>query len=171
LYPLGIEVSLVAEPDEGYRFANWSGNVNTVDDIDAASTTITMDNSYSITADFNRTGSRCCVATAAYGSPMAEEIEILREFRDEHLLTNPAGQALVDLYYRVSPPIAEFVTEHPSLKPIVRAGLLPAVAMSTVAVNTTMPDKIAIIDLLALVSVVALATWATRWRSRGSEHT
>ncbi len=170
LYPLGIEVSLVAEPDEGYRFANWSGNVNTVDDIDAASTTITMDNSYSITADFNRTGSRCCVATAAYGSPMAEEIEILREFRDEHLLTNPAGQALVDLYYRVSPPIGEFVTEHPSLKPIVRAGLLPAVAMSTVAVNTTMPDKIAIIDLLALVSV-ALATWATRWRSRGSEHT
>ncbi len=61
--------------------------------------------------------------------------------------------------------MAEFITEHPSLKPIVRAGLAPAVAMSTVAVNTTTPDKAAIIGLLALVSV-ALAIWATRRRGR-----
>jgi hypothetical protein len=78
----------------------------------------------------------CFVAAAAYGTPMAEEIEILREFRDEYLLTNPLGQILTNLYYRVSPPLAEFITGHPSLKPIVRAGLLPAVAMSAVAVNT-----------------------------------
>ena len=103
----------------------------------------------------------CFIATAAYGTPMAGEIEILREFRDEYLLTNPLGQALVDLYYRVSPPMAEFITEHPSLKPIVRAGLLPAVAMSVVAVNTTPAEKAAILGLLALVSV-ALAVWATR---------
>jgi len=38
------------------------------------------------------------------------------------------GQALVGLHYRVSRPIDEFVTEHPSLKPIVRVGLLPALA-------------------------------------------
>jgi hypothetical protein len=80
------------------------------------------------------------------------------------------GQALVDLYYRVSPPIAEFITEHPALKPIVRAGLLPAVAMATVSVNTTVAEKIAIVGLLALVSV-ALAIWATRRRGRGPEYT
>jgi hypothetical protein len=97
---------------------------------------------------------------------MAEEIGILREFRDEYLLTNTVGRALVDIYYRVSPPIAEFIIEHPSLKPIVRAGLLPTVAMSTVAVNTTPVEKMAIIGLLALVSV-AVAIWATRRRSRG----
>ena len=39
------------------------------------------------------------------------------------------------LYYKISPPIAEFITEHPNLKPIVRLGLLPAVVMSTVIVN------------------------------------
>ena len=77
----------------------------------------------------------CFIATAAYGTPMAEEIQILREFRDEYLLTNPLGRALVDIYYRVSPPIAKFITEHPRLKPIVRLGLLPAVVMSTVIVN------------------------------------
>jgi hypothetical protein len=66
---------------------------------------------------------------------MAEEIQILREFRDECLLTNPLGQAFVDIYYRFSPPIAEFINEHPSLKPIVRLGLLPAVVISAVIVN------------------------------------
>jgi hypothetical protein len=112
----------------------------------------------------------CFIAIAAYGTPMVGEIEILRGFRDEYLLTNPFGQALVGLYYRVSPPMAEFIIEHPGLKPIVRAGLLPAVAMSTVAVNTTPAEKAAILGLLALVSV-ALATWATRQRRRGPEYT
>jgi hypothetical protein len=111
----------------------------------------------------------CFIATAAYGTPMAEEIQILRDFRDEYLLTNPLGQALVGVYYRVSPPIAEFITEHPSLKPIVRAGLLPAVTMSAVAVNTTPVEKAAIVGLLVLVSV-ALAVWATRRRGRGPEY-
>jgi alpha-tubulin suppressor-like RCC1 family protein len=109
----------------------------------------------------------CFIATAAYGSPMAGEIEILRRFRDEYLLTNPVGQAMADLYYRVSPPIAEFITEHPSLKPVVRATLLPAVLMSTVAVKTTSAEKIVMISLLALV-LLGMAVWAKRWRSKGS---
>jgi len=112
----------------------------------------------------------CFIATAAYGTPMAEEIQILREFRDEYLLTNPLGQVLVGVYYIVSPPIAEFITEHPSLKPIVRAGLVPAVVMSTVAVNITPADKVAMVGLLVLASV-ALAVWATRRRGRGPEYT
>jgi len=111
----------------------------------------------------------CFIATAAYGTPMAEEIQILREFRDEYLLTSPVGQTLVDFYYRVSPPIAEFITEHPTLKPIVRAGLVPAVAMSTIAVNTTPAEKTGIVGLLVLVSV-ALVVWATRRRGRGPEY-
>ena len=112
----------------------------------------------------------CFIATAAYGAPMAEDIQVLRDFRDEYLLTNPLGQALVGIYYRVSPPMAEFITEHPSLKPIVRAGLLPALAMSTIVVNTTPAEKAAIISLVVLVSV-ALAVWAKRRRGRGPLYT
>jgi len=107
----------------------------------------------------------CFIANAAYGTPMAEEIQILREFRDQYLLTNPPGRAFVDFYYRVSPPIAEFITEHPSLMPIVRTGLMPAVVMSTVIVNTSPAEKMAIVGLLALLSVT-LAVLATRQRSR-----
>ena len=147
----------------------WTGDVNTIANVYAASTTITMDSPYSIRADFSGAGG-CFIATAAYGTPMAEEIQILREFRDEYLLINVVGQAMVDVYYRVSPPIAEFITEHPSLKPIVRAALLPAVAMSTIAVNASPVEKAAITGLLALVAV-AVAIWATRRRGRGSEYT
>ena len=168
-YDEGTVVSLVAQAEEGYHFVEWTGAVGTIADVNATSTTITMNDNYSITANFWE-GDPCFIATAAYGTPMAEEIEILREFRDEYLLTSPVGQALVDLYYRVSPPMAEFITEHPALKPIVRAGLLPAVAMATVSVNTTVAEKIAIVGLLALVSV-ALAIWATRRRGRGPEYT
>ena len=167
-YPFGIEVDLVAEPDEGYRFINWSGDMDTVADVNAPSTTIIMDSSYSVTASF--ADSRCFIATAAYGSPMAEEIQVLRDFRDRYMLTNSLGQALTALYYQVSPPIAEFIVEHPTLKPAVRAALLPAVAMSTVAVDATPVQKAAIIGVLALVSVVAAVWVATRRRSRGLQH-
>jgi hypothetical protein len=98
---------------------------------------------------------------------MAGEVQILRQFRDEYLLTNPLGQALVGLYYRVSPPIAGFITEHPSLKPIVRAGLVPAVAMSTLTMVTSPAEKAAIVGLLVLVSV-ALVVWTTKRPRRGT---
>jgi hypothetical protein len=143
--------------------------VDTIADIEEASTTITMQGDYSITANFWE-GEPCFIATATYGTPMAKEIEILRQFKDEYLLTSPVGQDLVALYYRFSPPIAGFITEHPSLKPIVRVGLLPAVAMATVYVNTTVAEKIAIVSVMALVSV-ALAAWATRRRSRKPDYT
>jgi hypothetical protein len=168
-YDEGTVVNLVAEAEEGYHFVNWTGNVDTIANIGEASTTITMQGDYSITANFWE-GEPCFIATATYGTPMAEEIEILRQFRDEYLLTSPLGQALVDLYYRASPPIAEFITEHPSLKPILRAGLLPAVTTATVSVNTTVAEKITIVGVMALVSV-ALAVWATKRRSRKPDYT
>ena len=48
------------------------------------------------------------------------------------------------------PPVAEFIDDHPALKPVVRVGLLPAVAMSTVAVNTTSAEKVAILGAMFL---------------------
>jgi hypothetical protein len=165
---LGADVSLVAQPEEGHLFTGWSGDVETIADVKDPSTTVAMDKPCAIIANFLGTG-LCFIATAAYGTPMAEEIQVLREFRDEYMLTNPVGQALVDFYYRASPPIARFITQHPGLKPLVRAGLVPVVALSAVVVNTTPAEKIAILALLALVSV-ALAVWATRQRDRLSQH-
>jgi len=171
-------VNLVAEAEEGYSFVNWTGDIATIDDDNDATTTIAMNGDYFITANFEEegpsdeepSGGACFIANAAYGTPMAGEIGILHEFRDRYLLTNQTGQALVGLYYRVSPPMAEFINEHPGLKPVVRAGLLPVVAMSAVAVNTSPAEKTAIIGLVVLV-LVALAVWATRRRGRGTQYT
>jgi hypothetical protein len=53
-YEEGAVVDLVAEAEEGYIFVNWTGDVATIADDNAASTTITMDAAYSITANFVR---------------------------------------------------------------------------------------------------------------------
>jgi hypothetical protein len=170
-------------PGEGYCSVNWTGDVDTVADVkdaittnpvadtEDATTTSTIEDDDGITVDFEAVPSGACfIATAAYGTPMAEEIQILRKFRDEYLLTNQVGQSLVDVYYTVSPPMADFIAEHPSLKPVVRAGLVPVVAMSTIMVDTTPAEKMAIVGLLVLVSV-AVGVWAARRRSRVSEYT
>lgn len=54
LYDVGTLVSLVASPASGYGFVNWTGDVDTIVDVNAATTTITMDGDYSITANFVR---------------------------------------------------------------------------------------------------------------------
>jgi hypothetical protein len=163
--PPGTEISLVAVPDEGHRFIGWSGDVQAIANAGLASTTITMDDSYSVTANFETVGGGCFIATAAYGTPLAGDIQILREFRDDCLLPNPLGRAFVNLYYRTSPPIAEFIREHPGLKPVVRAWLVPAVAMSSIAVNAAPAEKVGMLAFVALVSV-AIPLWATGRRGK-----
>lgn len=69
----------------------------------------------------------CFIATAAYGSSLAPEVIALRDFRDRYLLTHGPGQAFVDWYYRLSPPIAAFIKQHDTLKGAVRWGLMPVV--------------------------------------------
>lgn len=52
LYEEGTVVNLVAEPDSGYEFARWTGDVDTIANVNAASTTIIMNGEYYITAYF-----------------------------------------------------------------------------------------------------------------------
>jgi hypothetical protein len=72
----------------------------------------------------------CFVATAAYGTGIAEEIDLLREFRDVVLLASDPGTEFVSLYYEVSPPIAEVIRQHEFLRTAVRVGFIdPIVAI------------------------------------------
>ncbi len=66
----------------------------------------------------------CFIATTAYGTDTAEQLDILREFRDDVLLPNRVGAEFVSLYYRASPPIAEFISQNEVLRTIVRVGFI-----------------------------------------------
>ena len=52
LYEEGTVVGLIAEPDSGYEFARWTGNVDTIANVNDSSTTITMNGDYYISARF-----------------------------------------------------------------------------------------------------------------------
>jgi hypothetical protein len=225
-YDAGKVVNLVAAPATGYKFVNWTGNVTTIANVNAASTTITMNGNYGITANFGvappsvttqaATGVNttsvtlnmnytvgnfsqvqvcfaykksadsawssndwvskavdgtyaapltgldsstqynfkaqlkyngtviegttlqfttatpastgwCFIATAAYGTATAEQIDVLREFRDMTLLESAAGSQFVALYYRLSPPIADLIARSDLLRTLVRELLVDPV--------------------------------------------
>ena len=72
----------------------------------------------------------CFIATAVYGTDTAEEIDILREFRNVVLLPSGLGAEFVSLYYKISPPIAEVISRHDFLRTAVKVGFVdPVVAI------------------------------------------
>jgi hypothetical protein len=75
----------------------------------------------------------CFIATAAYGTPMAKEIDVLRRFRDQKLLTTPLGQLAVAAYYSLSPPIAAALTTDERLRAGARALVDPIVRVTRAA--------------------------------------
>jgi len=68
--------------------------------------------------------SPCYIATASYGTPLHEDIDVLRNFRDEYLMTNPIGRGVVKIYYTTSPPIADVIRNKEELRLIIRESLI-----------------------------------------------
>jgi hypothetical protein len=66
----------------------------------------------------------CFIATAAYGTPTAEQINVLRDFRDVVLLESTVGSRFVTLYYQLSPPVADFIARSDVSRTLVRELLL-----------------------------------------------
>jgi len=65
-------------------------------------------------------GEECFIATAAYGTSTAAEIDVLRTFRDEVLRQSPAGRDYIGFYYAASPPVAAFIARHEAVRALVR---------------------------------------------------
>lgn len=65
----------------------------------------------------------CFIATAAFESSEADEVLILRQWRDDILMHTKQGQLFVKFYYFVSPPLAEIINKMPAIKAPIRAFL------------------------------------------------
>lgn len=71
----------------------------------------------------------CFIATAAYGSESAAEIDVLRDFRDDVLLQSAAGRDYVGFYYAASPSLAAYIAEHELLRTIVRETIIDPIVV------------------------------------------
>ena len=74
-------------------------------------------------------GGGCLIATAAYGSEMAPQIQFLREIRDNTVLQTESGSAFMtgfnQFYYSFSPAVADYERENPVFKETVKLALTP----------------------------------------------
>ncbi|NTW98798.1 MAG: hypothetical protein HGB35_02500 [Geobacteraceae bacterium] len=108
-------------------------------------------------------GNGCFIATAAYGSYLHPQVQLLRNFRDEYLLTNAPGRAFVALYYRCSPPLADFIARHPFLRSVTRLALTPLVA-------AVAHPLVSSASLLLLVVALLMSLLRRRKYSRSNTH-
>ncbi|MDX1410029.1 MAG: CFI-box-CTERM domain-containing protein, partial [Saprospiraceae bacterium] len=114
--------------------------------------------------------SGCFIATAAYGSPLAAEVDLLRQFRDRFLLPFTAGQFLVRAYYFSSPPLAALISRHSGLQAVMRVILWPVVKWAHLTLTSPLLGMAVLVAGLLVTGTLAYEViWACRqYRRRGS---
>ncbi|MDC0211393.1 hypothetical protein OAK30_02905 [Candidatus Nitrosopelagicus sp.] len=83
----------------------------------------------------NSEGGGCLIATAAFGSEMAPQVQFLREIRDNTVMTTQSGTAFMtgfnQFYYSFSPAVADYERENPVFKEAVKVTLTPMLTSLT----------------------------------------
>jgi hypothetical protein len=86
------------------------------------------------------TQSQCLIATAAFGSELAPQVQYLRHFRDHYILSTASGSAFMEvfnnIYYSFSPQVAEYEREQPWLQATVKVALYPLFGILMAAERT-----------------------------------
>ena len=81
--------------------------------------------------------SGCLIATAAYGSELAPQVQFLRDFRDQRIMATAAGSSFMNVfnswYYSFSPHVADYERQQPWLQQGVRIAIQPLLAILTIS--------------------------------------
>jgi len=80
-------------------------------------------------AEQQKKGGGCLIATAAFGSEMAPQVQFLREIRDNTVLQTESGSTFMtgfnQFYYSFSPAIADYERENSAFKETVKIAITP----------------------------------------------
>jgi hypothetical protein len=94
----------------------------------------------------NSNGGGCLIATAAYGSELSPQVQLLREIRDNQLMNTESGSAFMgmfnDVYYSFSPIIADMERESPMFKEITKLGLTPMLSSLEIMENAESESEV-----------------------------
>jgi len=96
---------------------------------------VTKDSSESTSIQNTGRGGGCLIATAAFGSEMAPQVQFLRELRDNTVLQTQSGVSFMtgfnQFYYSFSPAVADLERENPIFKEAVKLTLTPLLTSLT----------------------------------------
>jgi hypothetical protein len=100
-------------------------------------------------------GGGCLIATATYGSEMANEVQQLRELRDNQLLNTESGTAFMgtfnDIYYSFSPTIADMERENPYFKEAVKLAITPMISSLSLMENANSESEVLSIGISVIM--------------------
>jgi len=84
-------------------------------------------------------GGRCLIATAAFGSELAPQVQFLREFRDKHIMSTASGSSFMNVfnawYYSFSPYVADYEREQPWMQRVVKGSIYPLLGILQMSEN------------------------------------
>ena len=103
--------------------------------------------------------SNCFIATAAFGASGAGRIRTLRAFRDRHLKACALGRFLVRVYERYSPPLAHFIAEHETLRPVFRIMLVPWVVAAGAVLSLGVKAALCILTAVTALPCLLVFVW------------
>ena len=140
-----INVFLIKSSDKLYtlQFTNLGKNFDTTEKQfrDMLNSFTILDNSTtgeseSAIQSESTEGGGCLIATAAFGSEMAPQVQFLREIRDNTVLQTQSGTSFMtafnSFYYTFSPTIADYERENPVFKEAIKVGLTPLLTSLTI---------------------------------------
>ena len=100
-------------------------------------------------------GGGCLIATATYGSEMSQQVQQLRELRDNQLMNTESGTAFMamfnDIYYSFSPTIADMEREHPMFKEAVKLAITPMISSLSLMENAESESEVLGVGISVIV--------------------
>ncbi|MEX0764925.1 MAG: CFI-box-CTERM domain-containing protein [Nitrosopumilaceae archaeon] len=119
--------------------------------------------------------SGCLIATAAFGSELAPQVQFLREFRDDTILTTTAGASFMSvfdaIYYSFSPTVADWERQNPFLQETIKTALYPLLGILQLSIisHTGEPSEFSVLSsgFIAASLIGATYVWPAGFALRG----